>query len=367
MKAAGRTAVAMLFGTASFCASSAAMAESYRLEWVREPGAESCISGAALARLLEQVLGPSAVDSGPPLLAQGHIAPAPAPLRWRMTLRVWDARGELLGERELSHAAPHCSALTSSVLLILAMSIDPDAARSGLPPAVAAELRRDRNEDVDVWPSAVHVPPIASFERLGDTLDQATPNAGPRRAAPAETARPTPRWQVLFGLALSIGLLPEVSPGLSLAGRFRFAPAWSVSLGASAWLPRQVPLPGPYALADGVEFGALQAELRLCRSLVDGRRFELSACLGSAVGSRWVSAAALETRQNPWRAYLGPMLGLESKVQLGQRGFVSGGVTAIGQLRQDRFTYLDHAGEVRPLFTPSSFAGWASLNIGAEL
>ena len=359
-----RLSVAALLGSALSCASTTARAEPYRLQWLREPGAESCVSGAALTRLLEQVIGPAASAQDMPVLVEGRIAPAAPPLRWRMTLRVSDVHGELLGERELTHAAPHCSALTSSLLLILAMSIDPDAARSGLPPSVVEELRRDRAEDVDVWPAA-HVPELdprgsapASFQ------DAPTPPAlSPPRAQPARHSV----WQLLFGFALATGILPEVSPGLTLGGRLALAPAWSLSLSVDAWVPRNVAMTGPYSMADGVEFGALQSDFRLCRSLLGTDDNHLGACVGGALGARWVSANALETRANPWRAYFGPELGVEGKLALGSRCFVSGGVSALAPLPQVHYTYVDHRSEERTLFAPNAIAGWAFLNLGTEL
>src|SRR5262245_53736913 len=86
--------LALTFCGSVHAQSSSRPVEPYRLSWTRERGAESCISGAALARLLDQVVG-SAAASGATTLLEGRVSPAPAPLRWRVGIRVITLQGEL--------------------------------------------------------------------------------------------------------------------------------------------------------------------------------------------------------------------------------------------------------------------------------
>src|SRR4051812_7213110 len=158
---AGRVAVRAVLCGAVLCSAAGAMAgereeaKSYQLRWVREGGAETCVSGAALERLLEQVLAGRVETGAAPMLLEGVAKTAAEPLSYTMQVTVRDARtGDVLGERELTTADPKCSVLTPALLLVLAMSIDPTSAKQGLPPAVTEELRRGREEDVDVWPAA---------------------------------------------------------------------------------------------------------------------------------------------------------------------------------------------------------------------
>ncbi|HWA76502.1 MAG TPA: hypothetical protein VG937_29405 [Polyangiaceae bacterium] len=356
--------------------SPSAEAEPYRLSWVRERGAESCISGAALARLLEQVVGRGASPVGRATVVEGRIAPAEAPLRWRVNVRVSDAEGELLGERELTNAELPCSALTSPVLLILAMSIDPNAARDGLPAAVVEELRRDQAEDVDVWPANERrEAPATLAERAAEAPTapvEVAPLARevtPIRADPesAERSRAAPSVEVLAGLSLSVALLPEPSPGVALGARVLLSPNWSLLLSGLAWLPREVAIEGPRAEADGVSFGATHLSSALCRNLLVASVLRVAACGGGLVGFRWVSASALGQEDNPTRAYYSPLLGVELELRAGERWFLHGGGTAMMSWPRDRFTYRDHAGEVRPLFEPRLVSGYSLVGFGARL
>jgi hypothetical protein len=371
-------------GTLALTCTSAAQAqpsatvEPYRLNWVRERGAESCISGAALARLLEQVVGQSADASGARLVLEGEVAPAPPPLRWRVRVRVSDSHGELVGERELTHTEARCSALTSSVLLILAMSIDPEAARDGLPPAVLEELRRDRSEDVDVWP----VPatgenktlepraPLASAQSPRVATPPSPEPSGPSRSFTTAEQRAAPStsfWQLFGGAALSTALLPKLSPGALLGARWVLPSSWSFVAKGGAWFPREAAVSGPRARTDGVLFGATQLASEVCLAVFGDSALNVDACGGGALGFRWVVASALGVENNPVRAYFGPLLSLEASLRTGDGWFLRGGATALASVMIDRFTYRDHNGETQPLYTPSVVSGYAFLGLGARL
>lgn len=66
-------------------------AERYQLRWLREGGAEGCVSGAALARLLERIVGSRAPGQVGPLLLDGRATLAPPPLQFKVTIGVRDA------------------------------------------------------------------------------------------------------------------------------------------------------------------------------------------------------------------------------------------------------------------------------------
>jgi hypothetical protein len=358
-------------------AQSSAMVEPYRLTWVRERGAESCISGAALTRLLEQVLGSPATASGLPIVLEGEVAQAAPPLRWRVHVRVVDAHGELVGERDLTSAELPCSSLTSSVLLILAMSIDPNAARDGLPPGVVEELRRDRSEDVDVWPAqpTEKVEPRADASAQPATLALQTSSAPALRAARVAPhpsfqgeGRGTPSFAQLFGAAaLSAQLLPELSPGLALGVRWALPSSWSFSAHGVVWAPREVSITSPRAHADGVSFGATHAATEACLRVLGESALSVDACAGAVLGFRWVVASALGTKDNPWRAYFAPLLGLETGFATGKGWFFRGGVTAMASLRSDSFSYRDASGAAQPLFAPSVVSGYTFFGLGKRL
>jgi hypothetical protein len=343
----------------------------YRLSWVREPGAESCVSGATLTRLLDKLMDDSAATSQSPVLVEGSIAPAPPPLRWQVTMRISDANGALIGERELSSGAPRCSALTPPLLLIVAMSIDPEAAPSGLPAGVVAELERAHAEDVDgasaaKAPGAIGLATPAAARASGAAPSRASPSSAPtpRRAPERRRAR---AWRLLAAGTLSADVLPRVSPGVALGVEWLVVPAWSASLGLLAW-PARDAVGSSGSVFDGrVSFAAAQAVLEGCHEIEAGSKFSLGLCLGGAFGERWVSDSTLGDAGHPSRAYFGALLGVHADVRVARRCFVRAGVTSLASLRRDRFTYFDSAGDMRELYVPSTVSGWALVGIGVEL
>lgn len=367
-------------------------AKRYQLRWVREGGAESCVSGAALERLLEQVLEASATSPGRPVLLEGVATPAPEPLRYSIHLSVRDAAtGEMMGERELSTGEPRCSALTPALLLVLAMSVDPDAGKAGLPPAVSEELRRDREEDVDVWPAAgragtspsvaSNAPARESTLRLSPTnamaaVDPAGPGARAREVERApesdgsarELDGPARDEARIFGaLALSLGVFPALATGAELGARVPLRRGWALSFSVLGWFPQIVALPNsPYLQDDGVQLATGQLGAALCRPLF-GTRLQWGLCGGVGAGLRWVSALALSSRDNPTRPFYGPTLGVDGTFRIASSWFVSGGITAQAFVPRYTFTYVDHSGQPRPWFEPSLLSGRAWLGVGALL
>jgi len=357
-------------------------AKRYRLRWLREGGAESCVSGAALERLLEQVLGVRGERSSSPVLLQGVAQVAAPPLRFAMRVTVRDEKtDDVLGERELTTVEAKCSTLTPALLLVLAMSVDPDAGRDGLPPAVTEELRRGREEDVDVWPAASPASPASSASltvatngtrwREGPPSGRANaPNAGH-----ADSAHdPVPdgaRWgsepRVFGALTMSAGVFPALASGAELGGRVPLRRGWSLAFSVLGWLPQVVALPAsPYLQDEGVQVAAGQLSAALCQPLF-GARFQLGVCGGVFGGLRWMSALALGSRDNPTRPFYGPILGIDGTFRVAASWFAAGGITAQASVPRDRFTYREHLGQVRTWFEPALFSGRAWLGVGAFL
>ena len=352
-------------------------AERYQLRWQREGGAESCVSGAALARHLAQVVEGRTAAAGVPLLLDGQAALAAPPLSYRVSIRVSDAAtGELVGERELTTAESKCSALTPAVLLVLAMSVDPDSVERGLPDSVADELRRDREEDVDVWPAttepaapAVKPAPVAGAATATSTAAASrvvAPLTTQDRGAAAE--KPRSRPDLRAGLAFSAEVQPSLAPGALLGTRVPLSLGWALSVTALAWLPRAVEVkPSPYVLDDGVDFNAVQLAFAACRRVLGFGAARLDGCAGVTGGVRWLSARALANQGNPYRGYWGPELGIGLGYGLGTHWTLDVGVTMTASLRRDRFTYTDHGSTEHTLFEPALFSGRSLLSLGRSL
>lgn len=347
------------------------VAERYRLSWTREGGAESCASGAALSRLLEQVLGAHSTPGGSsPVLLEGVAKVAPAPLRFAVRVSVRDAQSnEIIGERELTTAEEQCSTLTPALLLVLAMSVDPSAGREGLPANVAEELKRTRDEDVDVWPAspATTAPPPAPVTARPAPREAETPPARkpPERRTAPSAQQSREQLQIFAALAASTGILPALAPGAGLGVGLPLRRGFSLSVALFGWYPQTVALPSSAFLDEaGVDIAASQLSGSLCHGLL-GQGPRLALCAGFDLGLRWVHARALTNENNPSRAFFGPELALQGSWQLGSSWLLGAGAAAHAQLRRDRFTYDAHDGLTRSWFHPDWLASRFWLSVGA--
>jgi hypothetical protein len=350
-------------------------AERFQLRWHREGGAESCVSGAALARHLAQIVESGAADSPAPIVLEGRAAMATPPLQYRVTIQVRDATsGELVGERELTTAEDKCSALTPAVLLVLAMSINPDAAQTGLPEAIADELRREREEDVDVWPSNSATPTPSGRSSAGkravarnSAASSVVAPISARDRIPTRENSPS-RPDLRVGLAYSVEVQPAPSTGVLLGTRLPWSRDWAISVAALAWLPRAVGVQqSPYVLDDAVDFNAVQLAVAVCRRVVAFEAARLDGCAGLTGGVRWLSARALANQGNPYRGYWGPELGLGFAYALGEKWSLDAGVTGTFSGRHDHFSYTDHDDREHLLFEPGLFSGRSVLSVGRSL
>jgi|GEM_PF-4880531 len=352
------------FSPAAVWAEEPVAGDRYRLRWEREGGAESCVSGAVLSRLLAQVLGARPSKAGAPLvLLEGRAQPAPAPLRFSMRVTVRDAASnELFGERELTTADAECSALTPALLLVLAMSVDPDAGRDGLPAAVENELQRGNQERGPEAAPPVVAPPAAT---VATTTPLASEPGRPTVAIEPPVKANEPH---IFGtLAVASEIMPSLTVGAGFGARLPLRRQWSLSFSLFGWNPQAVTLPDSAFLdEDGVQLAAGQLAASLCRPLV-GDRLQLGACAGFGAGLRWVWARALTNENNPTRAFFGPELGLEGSWRFASSWLLSAGATSQAQLRWDRFTYRDHRDQPRTWFEPGPLVSRFWLSLGASL
>jgi hypothetical protein len=363
----------MLFSLAWLCAAMTGVtgsravereeAKRYRLRWVREGGAESCVSGAALERLLDRVLEARNASHERAWLLEGVAEPAPPPLRYALKIAVRDPEsGEVVGERTLTTADERCSVLTEALLLVLAMSVDPEVSHDGLPPSVTEELQRDPQATAAVGSAPTEPYQPAPMPRAAPSRPRATPSQAPI------TERPRPNEPRVFGaFEVSAGILPRLAAGASLGGSVPLRRGWSLSLALHGLLPQTVGLePSAYLLDSGIQLAAGQLSTALCRPLF-GDRLQLAACGGVGAGLRWVDARALGTRLNPLQPFFGPALGAECVFRVQSSWFVMAGVTAQVTLGQGRLTYQDHLRQTHVLYDPPPLSARSWLGLGAYL
>jgi hypothetical protein len=280
-------------------------------------------------------------------------------------VRVLDTSGAVVGERELRSGSQPCEALTPSLLLVLAMSVDPQT--SGLPAAVIDQLQPDAPDTNSAAASG------SQTERQRES--RPAPKPALRRVEPAPGQRQlassapldTEGLRILWLTLLSLGLQPGVSPGIGAAGEAGKAQGWSGWLTATAFLPSAVQVEGPRVLADNVSFNTAHATLSGCRHLGGTGALYGTACAGALAGVRWASASALETRSAAPRAYYGPVLTLKATYFSRARWLLEAGAAATASLVRDRFVYVEHTGGERLLYEPARFSGWAYVGFGGLL
>ncbi len=343
----------------------------YRLEWVRDPGAEGCISGAALSRLLSDILGAEQNSTlGSPIRLEGRASLATESKGYLVQIRVTDQNGERLGERSLSTTDADCSSLSPAVLLVLVMSLLPEKASSDLSATVLEELGQHQDEPKEVRPT----PPAAKSDLLPTQPARTPPPTRcvgfqPTQQQPPRRQAESPRphgFEAMAATGVTWGLLPAGSLGLGVEVRRALAPSWLLAGSAFYWFPETAEVEGPRAKARGVDFSAAQASFGLCRALITRAGVGAHACAGGMLGWRMVSANALESKRDPSRAFFGPVAGVEASWELGSIGVLRGGPTAQLALPRDRFTYQDHRGQTQHLFKPSLIAVGGFVGYGGR-
>jgi hypothetical protein len=185
------------------------------LGWVRLPGAEACIGTRELATAVEQRLG-RAVFVSPAqaeVFVEGRVeapragaAPAePSPSRFRAHITLSDARGAVLGTRDLEAPGEGCRTLDEQLALVIALLIDPDAVLSGAPRGPA--------------------PPPPVVERVLVPVP-----------APSPPAREPWRESLAVGPQVAAGLLPRAGVALALRGEIVPPSFVPIELGGAVWL-----------------------------------------------------------------------------------------------------------------------------------
>lgn len=355
-------------------AQSAEAPRSFALNWVREPGAETCMSSQVLARAIEQLLGPVFERPADAELAiEGRIGRDEQQATWRVSIRVSDARGTVLGTRDLASAEPSCHALDAQVVLVIGMAIDPEVALRGLPEDLLAQFPGNTDSATQLLAElrAEQAAKAHAAQSDATPIEQAAPKTQPAAEEPAAPETPAPAWQPtpawrfepLAGAALALGLQPAAVAGVAFGMRVRSPSWWSVVLNGTFWLPADAQLASRQG---AVKFYALQGTLAFCPRLFETQYWLGSACAGATIGDRWSDASALAVRTSSSRLYWAPTGALELTLRPAERWLVSASPAVGLVLPRDRFKYTNATNDELDLFTPAAVAVWGMLTVGAS-
>jgi hypothetical protein len=259
------------------------------LNWMRLPGAESCIDAGELARSVERHLGRPVFVS--PAVATRIIEAWVEPLGpgWRVHLRASNANGEPLGQRELTSADATCSSLGRAIVIAVGLL------------AQEAEGATITEQDQ---------PPVSAPAAIQPRPPDMTP--APVRSDPPPPSLPAPRSELgaEIGPAFDLGwgVLPGTAVGLAMRTAVHL-PRWgALDFGSRLWLPQSE----GSAKAAG-SFSRLDFALALCPfvTATDSTAFGFCAgALGGVVTAQGTGSGGSDTVNRPLLEAYGRFYGL---------------------------------------------------------
>jgi hypothetical protein len=222
----------------------------FSLSWARLPGGEACISGKELSRAVEDRLhhpafgAPSETD----VAIEGYIGPDAA-AGYHAVVTLTDARGTVVGKRELASGTTACRDIDATLALAIALMIDPDAAFA----ATAQPAPRP--------PAPKPPPPVAPVQK---------------RPRP-----PALRGGVGAGVVVGFGLLPHTAGGAWVGGFVEPRGLFPLEIGAHLWLDQVTSVGQDVEVA----FSRMTLGVSACPLGAHIGAFRFAACAGMEAGT----------------------------------------------------------------------------------
>ncbi len=349
-----RLAIALV-GAAIVLGPAVARAESRTssLSWVRMPGADSCVATQDLARDVETRLGRAVFVSAAQadVSVEGHIEPNRGGPGFHAVVSLRDAKGALLGTRELTKNAA-CDEMRAPLALVIAVMIDPDAALKPkqdpppLPPPEPTVIVKEKTVFVEVPAKPLETP----------RPETPTPPPAPK------PAKPTWETEIDLSFASSVGLLPGAGPGVGLSAIILPPRGPAFSIDSTYFF-------GTDASADRGAKGTFTAglgALGVCPLALRRDAFSFFACAALGLGSEDVKTAGFDTQLGTQsRIILVPSLDLRGSVRIVGALRASLSLSALFPVMRDSFVYERADGSQARLFQASPIAGKAAAGLGA--
>jgi hypothetical protein len=308
------------------------------------------------------------------LSLEGRVERTTEPDAVVATLVVSDRDGRVLGRRVLRVPGSSCQPLEASLVLVIAIAIDPGASLPGVVGEADAlsEEARTMLEQLDL--PELGPQQIAELAVPDPAREVSPPAATPNRPAagaepapardaspPANEPVPAVALRVSAGITVELGVLPDPAPGAT-AG-VTVAPAWFVPI--DVWITGL--LEQDHALADEPGQGSLQliaGGLALCPALELGALVTLRACAGLRAGVLHGSGEGLAqsfSESGPW---LEGLLGGGAWLRFGRFSLHAGAGAGAPAVR-DTFYYLNRLDQRRVLHRAPPIT--ARFELGAGL
>jgi hypothetical protein len=347
------------------------------LSWVRLSGTEDCISTQALAEGVERRLGRRVFVSASQadLSLEGHVERVNRSNEYVATLVVSDRAGRVLGRRTLRVAGEKCGALEASLVLVIAIAIDPGARLSAEPGP-----DRDLSPEAERMLSQLGLPELTE-QQIRDQLAVPDPDAirpsvaaspaPPTRARAASSAHDSPktepaadtRVRIGIGANAELGVLPNLALGAVLGVTLTPTWFWQTEIWITGLLPQREQAGRTAGVA---RFSFWAGGLAICPPLMPERSIELHACAGARAGVLSARGSAFAETLSHSGAWLEPTLygGLLVRItgawSLHTRlGF---GVPIV----RDTFAYTDELGRVQRLHRARGVGGRVETGLGVS-
>jgi hypothetical protein len=287
------------------------------LSWVRETGAEACISAPLLGARVERLVGPVLVPApAASVSVEGVIVRRGQ--RYAARIVVSEAGGRVLGERDVlgveaaAGEEPDCRKLDDQLAFVIAVAIDPNAALAELP----GDLAPEGDPGAELLADLKANPPRPTPSKTRSAAQDMPPNAGA-----SEPEERVARWHVVSALGggLGLGMLPSTHAAAVL--ELGAGLAWFTQRAHVALAPSQ----SVAAQSASVELSWLELGATSCAEVLAGSGLALELCAGVVVGHfvatpyglagdvrrRWLVGPRAAVRLT--QALIGPLaLGLEA-------------------------------------------------------
>lgn len=345
------------------------------LNWVRLEGAEGCVSSVDLMNRIEEHAGRILfVRTGEAALtldgyvrpgnsAQGAFTGAAGGASWAVVFEVSDAKGNVLGRRDLGMLTGDCSVVTQAAELIFDLTLDPDGVLGvGIPLEPRTQRLLDellRGEPFDPDPRT-----LPSGARNQKPRASAVNNRKPKREAPRPTSEAADTEPVTLDATgvMTLGALPRIAPGVGVHVTIPTRIDWLIELGVLALAEQTV------AAASGdigqVTFGLQAGSLAVCPPRLLTLLF---LCAGAEYARQSISASGFSTvRDAPSRALLSLVAEGTLRFELLSWLYLRASTAVLVPLVRHEYVYDSRRGE-RILFSIPPVSGRAELGLGVTL
>lgn len=345
----GLVAVSVVTSVSSSSAFAQEKHVSASLAWARADGAESCIAAPELARAIESRLGYSVFGSpaSADVTVEGSVAPLGKGAGFRASFRVLDAKGEVLGSRQVETHEASCRSMDERAALVGSILVDDveQAKKRAEPPLPAPTTSTTTAPST---PPPVPPPPPAA------------PKENPSEPAPA----PSSAWRFSAdaGLGLAVGLEP--APALGFAAMLTLRPprfgAFFLGAGLFPSTSTSTGRGGSAQLQADAQFGTVG----FCPLVEEGRRLEGLVCGGVLLGGLRAQGSGFDDSYGDRAVLVSALLVARGAVRLVGPLALTLGVGATFGLVRAEVTYREPDG-VREAFTsaPVGFLGDVGLGL----